>query len=237
MYNSIIWPRGFAYFDPDKGAGGGGGNGGGSGAGDSENTDPPAGEGNQDPPKPGDDPPAPKGKEKEVDWSDPAARQRELDRIASEARRKGKEAGKSEAEQAAQRAKETAEAAEKVKQGEFQSLYEAEKAKREALEAEIESKYKPAAEERDQFAETLHKHIDGEIKDWHKDLKKQDPGRDKPISERMDWVERSRDLSKTLENKAPSMQGGDQGGGKPSDQVNRYVQGQYAIPSNLQPKS
>lgn len=237
MFNRIIWPRGFAYYAPDEGGGGGGGsNGGGSGAGNSENTDPPAGTGNQDPPKPGEDPPAPKGKEKEIDWSDPAARQKELDRIASEARRKGKESGKSEAEAAAQKEKDDALAAEKAKQGEFKELYEAEKAKREGLEAKIKSEYEPAIEQRDKFASLVHKHIDGEIKDWHKDLKTQDPGTD-DLDVRMAWVERSRALAKTLDNRAPSMQGGDQGGGKSTDQVNRYVQGQYAIPDNLKPKS
>lgn len=152
--------------------------------------------------------------------SDKAFTQADVDAVASRVR--DEEKRKYEAKVKAD--KEAAEKASAEKQGEYQKLYEAEKAKT----AELETKSARV----DEYAKRINEVLDGETKDWPAEVKKTDPGAER-LDERLQWVETHRDLAKRLlsAGQAPNMEHGRQGRTVgPTAITDNYLNSQYAPP-------
>lgn len=110
-------------------------------------------------------------------------------------------------------------------QGEFQKLYEAEKAKNEAVQAKAE-----AAE---RYAERINKVIDDEVKDWPASVVKTDPGVEN-LDARLGWVETHRDMAKEIlaAKAAPNGQHGTFQTGKKPDPVRNVLDKKYKGPAS-----
>lgn len=152
--------------------------------------------------------------------SDKAFTQADVDAVASKVR--DEEKRKYEAKVKAD--KEAADKSAAEKQGEYQKLYEAEKAKT----AELETKSARA----DDYAKRINQVLDGETADWPAEVKKTDPGAEH-LDERLQWVETHRDLAKRLlaAGQPPNMEHGRQG--KPASVTaitDNYLNSQYSLP-------
>lgn len=107
-----------------------------------------------------------------------------------------------------QREKEKQEREKQEKQGEFEKLY-----------GEVKPKFEQTVQENETLKKRLealetagHKQIDDLVKDWPKEIKDLDPGKDS-LENRQLWVERVKPLAQKLASggKAPNMETGDKG--------------------------
>ena len=121
--------------------------------------------------------------------------QADLDRVVSERLQREKDKQEREA---------------KEKQGEFEKLY-----------GEVKPKFESAIQENETLKKRLealetagHKQIDDLVKDWPKEVKDLDPGKDS-LENRQAWVERVKPLAQKLATggKAPNLETGDKGKG------------------------
>jgi hypothetical protein len=133
------------------------------------------------------------------------------------------EEGKQQAKRAAKR---EAEEAKLKEEGKFKDLHA-------SLETRVKDELEPKAALADKLTATVNKLVDDEVKGWPDALKKQDPGAEK-VEERLNWVERSRDLAKELlaNKQAPNGEHGKGTEGKPTikEDVNTFLTRKYAIP-------
>jgi hypothetical protein len=197
------------YFSPDDKSGGGKGDDKNVG-GDSKNT-----EGQDD--KKGKDDPDDKSKsggddnrDKKVGGGDDkklelteTELQAERDRIATKVR----DEEKRKYEKLVADAKDKADREEAEASGKWETLYKAEVQKNEAL--------KGTADRVDLLSTRIHASIESEIEKWPSEVLKTDPGKDKPVEERLNWVDSHRDLAKRL--MAGGAPDGEHGGGRGRD--------------------
>jgi hypothetical protein len=215
--------EGGVFFSPEGDPPGGGASGN-TGDDPGNKTDPKPGEGNSDPNG---------GGPKKIEWT--PDQQKEIDRIMGEVRKTATETVTKTVKETlqAEADREKAEAQRKADEakGEFESLYKSEKARADALQQEIDEKHKPVAARAEKYAGRINTLIEGEIKDWPKELRDLDPGSNN-LDERMVWVEKSRGLAARLKNldKAPNLQGGQGSSAKPSDAANAYMKATYEAP-------
>jgi hypothetical protein len=88
--------------------------------------------------------------------------------------------------------KETAEADQLAKQGEFKTLYEQSQAKITELT--------PVVEENTFLRDYAMKQLEATIKDWPDEVKAFDPGKKAALQARLDWLEKSKPLVAKLTN-------------------------------------
>lgn len=115
----------------------------------------------------------------------PADIQEYIARLRAEAEEANK---KSRAEA---RAKAAAEEARLKEQGEFQKLAELAEARVKELEPQLESYAK--------LSKQLQQQIELDIKDWPDEIKTFDPGKDAPVEQRLEWVQKSKPLLEKLQ--------------------------------------
>ena len=162
--------------------------------------------------------------------------QEHLNKLIGNTRTEAREAAKKEYETQLQKDKDAQAALELTRKGEFEKLYNDEKAKREALEPKVttfETKVKT-------LADRVNAGIDGEIKDWPDSVKKSDPGKEVDVEDRLKWVENMRDIAKELSGRrAPNTGlggggplGGPNGGGV--DATDQYLNNTYTRPAPKQ---
>jgi hypothetical protein len=101
---------------------------------------------------------------------------------------------RSKAEREAQKAKDEADQASMKEQAKWKELAE----QHEAKVKELEPLTTTQAERLTQFEQLIAKQLETEIKDWPKELKDLDPGKETDLLARMAWVEKSRPLAQKL---------------------------------------
>lgn len=116
--------------------------------------------------------------------------QADVDRIVKE--RLAREQAKAEA--AAKKAKEDADQASMKEQEKWKELA----TQHETRIAELEPLTKTQAERLTAFEQLIAKQLETEIKDWPKEFKDLDPGKESDLLARMAWVEKSRPLAQKL---------------------------------------
>ena len=115
-------------------------------------------------------------------------------------------------------------------QAQWQKLAE----QHESRVAELEPLFKTQAERLTQFEEMIAKQLETEIKDWPKELKELDPGKEADLLARMAWVEKSRALAQKLAAVPPAPGNGrlprpaGQAGSEAADQAARKQQESWA---------
>jgi hypothetical protein len=126
------------------------------------------------------------------------------------------------------REKEKQERESREKQGEYEKLY-----------GEVKPKFEQTTQENETLKKRLealetagHKQIDDLVKDWPKEVKDLDPGKDS-LESRQAWVERVKPLAQKLgaNGKAPDLEGGDKGkGGKSAPvSVDKFMANRYGM--------
>lgn len=129
---------------------------------------------------------------------------------------------------------------EKAKKGEFEELYTTTKAELETAQSDLEKLTKRAEAAEAQ----VHRVIDSQIKDWPSSIREMDPGKDAPIEQRTQFVEKGKKLAAELlsNKKAPDLEGGKHNGKNGKDGkdgktvVSDYMKRQYPGPKSARKK-